>query len=167
METTEVNLEIKVTQLDMTVDKTNAVLQGGKNEVIERHLSSLKYISSEINRMRLNLEATKLAVKEEMTAIEEWNARLDEKLEKADSEVAKARKWLYDRKKDEESHAQEQKLHFEEKLHQTKLEMQTELLASQTSQHPPQVLASGDIQAKLPKLVITKFDGTFMDWPRF
>ena len=167
METTEVNLEIKVTQLDMTVDKTNAVLQGGKNEVIERHLSSLKYISSEINRMRLNLEATKLAVKEEMTAIEEWNARLDEKLEKADSEVTKARKWLYDRKKDEESHAQEQKLHFEEKLHQTKLEMQTELLASQTSQHPQQVLASGDIQAKLPKLVITKFDGTFMDWPRF
>ena len=71
METTEANLEIKVTQLDMTVDKTNAVLQGGKNEAIERHLSSLKYISSEINRMRLNLEATKLAAKEEMTAIEE------------------------------------------------------------------------------------------------
>ena len=45
--------------------------------------------------------------------------------------------------------------------------MQTELLAAQTSQHPPQVLTSGDIQAKLPKLVITKFDGTFMDWPRF
>ena len=175
METTEANLEIKVTQLDMAVDKTNTVLHGGKNEAIERHISSFKYISSEINHMRLNLEASKLAAKEEMTAIEEWNARLDAKLEKADSDVAKcwhvakARKWLDDRKGEEESNAQEhvQKLYFEQKLHQTKLEMQTELTASQASQHTPQALASGDIQAKLPKLVITKFDGTFMDWPRF
>ena len=101
-----------------------------------------------------------------MIAIEEWNARLDAKLEKADSDVAKARKWLDDRKREEESNAQEQKLYFEQKLHQTKLEMHTELTASQASQHTPQALASGDIQAKLPKLVI-KFDGTFMDWPRF
>lgn len=88
-------------------------------------------------------------------------------MEKADSEVAKARKWLDDRKREEESHVQEQKIYFGQKLHQTKLEMQTELLASQTSQHSPQVLTSGDIQAKLPKLVITKFEGSFMDWPRF
>ena len=49
METTEANLEIKVTQLDMTVDKTNAVLQGGQSEAIERHLSTLKHIFFEIN----------------------------------------------------------------------------------------------------------------------
>ena len=57
MGTTEANLEIKVTQLDMAVDKTNAVLHGGKNEAIERHISSLKYISSEINHMRLNFSS--------------------------------------------------------------------------------------------------------------
>ena len=162
IETTGANLEIKVTQLDMAVDKTNTVLHGGKNEAIKRHISSMKYISSKINHMRLNLEASKLAAKEEMTAIEEWNARVHTKLEKADSDVAKARKWLDDRKREEESNAQEQKLYFEQKLHQTKLEMQTELTASQASQHTPQALASGEIQAKLPKLVITKFDGTFM-----
>ena len=102
-----------------------------------------------------------------MIAIEEWNAWLDAKLEKADSDVTKARKWLDDRKREEESNAQEQKIYFEQKLHQTKLEMHTELTASQASQHTPQALASGDIHAKLLKLVITKFDGTFMDWPRF
>ena len=67
----------------------------------------MKYISSEINHMRLNLEASKLAAKEEMTAIEEWNAQVHAKLEKADSDVAKARKWLDDRKREEESNAQE------------------------------------------------------------
>ena len=135
-------MEIKVTQLDMAVDKTNAVLHGGKNEAIDRHNSSLKYISSEINHMRLNLEVSKLAAKEEMTAIEEWNMWLNAKLEKANSDVAKVRKWLDDRKREEESNAQEQKPYFQQKLHETKLEMQTELLASQASQHPPQVLAS-------------------------
>lgn len=63
--------------------------------------------------------------------------------------------------------AQEEKLQFEEKLYKTKLELQMELQATQTSQHPLHTNTSSDIQAKLPKLVITKFDGTFMHWPRF
>ena len=41
--------------------------------------------------------------------------------------------------------------------------MQAEL----TSQHPPQVQALDNSQAKLPKLMVTKFDGSFRDWPRF
>ena len=167
MEATEANLEIKVTQVEMTVMKTNAVLEKGKHEAIERHLSSLKHLSSEVTRMRLDVEAAKLAAKEEMTALQEWNTRLDAKLEKADSEVEKVTTWLDDRRKEKEAHAQEEKLHFEAKLHQTKLDMQAELQTSQASQHPPQVQAPDNIQAKLPKLMITKFDGSFMDWPRF
>ena len=79
----------------------------------------------------------------------------------------KVRKWLDDRKREAEVLAQEEKLQFEEKLYKTKLELQMELQATQTSQHPLHTNTSSDIQAKLPKLVITKFDGTFMDWPRF
>ena len=94
MEATEANVEIKVTQLEMTVMKTNAVLEKGKHEAIERHLSSLKHLSSEVTRMRLDVEA----VKEEMTALQEWNTRLDAKLEKADSEVEKVTTWLDDRR---------------------------------------------------------------------
>ena len=82
MEATEANVEIKVTQLEMTVMKTNAVLEKGKHEAIERHLSSLKHLSSEVTRMRLDVEAAKLAAKEEMTALQEWNTQLDAKLER-------------------------------------------------------------------------------------
>ena len=116
-------MEIKVTQLEMAMMKTNAVLEKGKHETIERHLSTLKHLSSEVNRMRLDVEAAKLAAKEEITALQEWNDRLDAKLEKADSDVEKVRTWLDDRRKEEEARAQEQKLHFEAKLHQTKLDM--------------------------------------------
>ena len=138
-------------------------MEKGKHEAIERHLSTLKHLSSGVNRMRLDVEAAKLAAKEETTALQEWNDRIDAKLEKANSDVKRVRTWLDDRRKEKEAHAQEQKLHFEAKLHQTKLDMQAGL----TSQHPPQVQALDNSQAKLPKLMITKFDGSFMDWPRF
>ena len=43
--------------------------------------------------------------------------------------------------------------------------MQAEI---RTAPHPQQVkMPSTDVQAKLPKLMITKFDKSFMDWPRF
>ena len=73
-------MEIKVTQLQMTMMKTNVVLGKGKHEAIQRHLSTLKHLSSEVNRMRLDVEAAKLAAKlaakEEITPLQEWNDRL-------------------------------------------------------------------------------------------
>ena len=74
--------------------------------------------------MRLDVEAVKLAAKEEITALQEWNDRFDAKLVEADSDVERVTTWLDDRRKEKEAHAQEQKLHFEAKLHQTKLDIQ-------------------------------------------
>ena len=52
MEATEASLDIKFTQLKMTIGKTNTVLEAGKSEAIERHLSTLRSLTTEINRMR-------------------------------------------------------------------------------------------------------------------
>ena len=161
MEATEASLDIKFTQLKMTIGKTNTVLEAGKSEAIERHLSTLRSLTTEINRMRLEVEATKIGNKEEVTDIEAWNTEIDAQLGKEDCEVEKARTWIEGRKREAQAIAQEE----QPKFHKTKLEMQAEI---QTTPHTQQVkLPSADVQAKLPKLVITKFDGSFMDWPRF
>ena len=161
-------MDIKVTQLKMTVAKTDNVIEGGKSEAIERQCSTLKSITAEINRMRLEVEAKKLGAKVDVTDIEAWNAQLDAQLEKADSEVEKVCKWLDERKKEAEIIAQEEQLKFEEKLQRAKLKLKTELQAEKTSsQNSHQTASSSSVQAKLPKLVITKFDGSYMDWPRF
>jgi len=160
MEATEKALDIKLTQLKMTIGKTNAVIEAGKGESIERQLSTLRSITAEINRMRLEVEAKKIEAKEEMTEIETWNAEIDAQLEKADLEVEKVLKWIEDRKREAQALVQEEQLKF----HKTKLEMQAEI---QTAPHPQQASTASDMQAKLLKLVITKFDGSFMDWPRF
>ena len=65
-----------------------------------------------MNAHHVQILNSKLAAKEEITALQEWNARLDTKLEKADSEVEKVTTWLDDRRKEKEAHAHEEKLHF-------------------------------------------------------
>ena len=102
MEPTVENLDIKNMQLDIAMAKTNVVLDAGTCEAIERQLSTLKSITTEIARMRIEVEAKKLAAKETMTDIEKWNTQLDAKLGEADNEVSKVRKWFDERDKQAE-----------------------------------------------------------------
>lgn len=81
-------------------------------------------------------------------------------MEKADLKAEKVCAWTDNPKKETEALAQEEQRQF----HKTKLDMQAEI---QTAPHPQQVKTLGNMQTKLPKLVITKFDGSFVDWPRF
>ena len=57
MEATEANLDIKVTQLKMSIGKTNTIIETGKSEAIERHLSTLWSLSKELNQMWIEVEA--------------------------------------------------------------------------------------------------------------
>ena len=113
--------------------------------------------------MRLEVEATKLGAKEEIVHIEVWNSSIHAQLEKADCEVDKMRTWIDDRKKEAEAEAAVKQVEI--KFHKVKMEMQAEI----QSVLPPQQATTtpSDGQAKLPRLTIMKFDGTYMDWPQF
>ena len=168
MEATESNLEIKLTQLRMNVEKTNSVIVSNNAEAIERHQQTLKTISANVNHMRLEVEAKKLEAKEEMTGIQSWNEDVDARLQEADIEIGKARKWMDERKREAEVNAKQEQLKFEEELQKMKLQLKTEQQAKKSqNEETHQSTSSNNTQAKLPKLVITKFDGFYMDWPRF
>ena len=62
MKATEANLVINVTQLKMSIGKTNIIVEEGKSEAIERHLSTLRSVNKELNHMCIEVEATKLGV---------------------------------------------------------------------------------------------------------
>lgn len=78
------------------------------------------------------------------------------------------RKWLDDRKKEAENIVQTEKLQFEEKLHKTKLELETEL---QASEDQPTPTSSPDnnkgCSSKTSETGHYKVWWTFIDWPRF
>ena len=161
----EGKLEIKLTQLQMTVKKTNSVISRSNSEAIERHYQTLKTITADVSRLRLGVEAKKIEANEQMEKIQTWNADIDAKLEGADLEVGEVHQWLDDRKKESKMTTQEEQLKYEEKLQRVKLKLKTELQNEKTlSQGTHQTTTS---QVKLPKLVITKFNGSYMDWPRF
>ena len=65
----------------------------------------------------------------------------------------------------QKSKNEKRKMKFEIKLHETKLKLQEDLQIKAGNEKSSVETTVGE--AKLPKLVITKFNGTYADWPRF
>ena len=112
MTTVESNLETKLTQLDINVKKTNVVIESQNSEAIERHLQTLKAISDTVNHLRLEVEAKKIESKVNSDAIQTWNDDVDCKLQAADVEIGRIRKWVRDREKEAEINAKKEQMQF-------------------------------------------------------
>ena len=109
---------------------------------------------------------------EEVETINNWNNEIDNQLEKADIEVTKLENWISEKERADEIVAQEVRFDAERKMHEKRLEMHAEFTAKQSnsvivtqSQECEEFTAK--TAAKLPKLVISKFDGSYMNWPKF
>ena len=113
-----VKLEVKLTQLCITIQRTNSVLDSNRREIIERHSTALKSITDSVNELRLTVKA-----EENLDEIAKWNGQLDEKLTEADNEIQQLRQWLEQCKQQEEEVAREEKLIFQAKLHENKDEI--------------------------------------------
>ncbi|CAB4007131.1 Hypothetical predicted protein, partial [Paramuricea clavata] len=98
----------KLTQLELSVKKTANILEKGKEEAIERHLSAFKVITSEVDQCKRTVEELKLADKTDLEAIAEFEASVDEKIEAADDEVMRIKQWLQG--KEAERDAEERKI---------------------------------------------------------
>ena len=168
-------LEVKLTQLRITMARTNSVLDTNRQENIERHRAAIKSITDSVNKLRLTVEESKIEAKEDMEEITKWNGELDAKLNAADKESERLRKWLEQRKQDQEKISREEQFTYEAKLHETRMKFQAELTELSSAKNAKawskddKVCESGESQiaAKLPKLVISKYSGSYQDWPRF
>jgi hypothetical protein len=93
-------LETKLTQLEITVKRTEFVLTSGRREQIRRHLEALKAISHETDECKRAVEVKK-ENKEESTEINEWNQGIDKRLNTADYEISRLEGWLNEKDKEE------------------------------------------------------------------
>ena len=165
MANTESTLETKLKQLERTEEKTNDVLKGRKRSTISRHLTNLKEILTEVDNARRAFEPEKITAKVSNEEISDWNDGIMAKIELADDQIENIEEWLARRKMEVANQEREEKIQFEIKLHETKLKLQEDLQLKIGNQNQPTETPVS--QAKLPKLVITKFNGTYADWPRF
>ena len=102
--------------------------------------------------------AEKNTNKEERTKIDEWNNLIDSEFEKADEAMSKLEQWLVDAERAEKFVAQEDELTHQLKMHEKKLQMQAELASKTEVKEREEFTAKPS--AKLPKLVLAKFDGS-------
>jgi hypothetical protein len=163
MELAESKLKVKLTQLELSVKKTASILEKGKEEAIERHLSALKVITSEVDQCKRTVEQLKLADKTDLEGNAEFEASVDEKIEAADGEVTRIKQWLQGKEAERVAAEKEGRIQFEMKLHQLKLDSNP----APALKNDKNVENVELISAKLPKIEITRFDGSPLDWPRF
>ena len=99
-------------------------------------------------------------------------AEIENKFAEADLVVNRLRNWRNEFKVKCERKAPEKEVKFEQELHQTRMKFQSELQAAKAAQKESSSdskdgEATTKTYAKLPKLEITKFNGTYQDWIRF
>ena len=111
-------------------------------------MKNLKKLVTEVDNARRAVEAPKIHADIDVGDISEWNEAISAKIEEADGHVENLAEWLADRKMEAEK---QERMQFEIKLHETKLK-------SKQGWKP---------KVALGNLVITKFNGSYADWPRF
>lgn len=161
----DMELETKLTQLKLAVQRSEKILESGKRETIRRHLETLQSVNRSSNQCKRLVEEQKIASKTNMDEIASWNDEIESKFEEADLQIARFKDWLAEDERKTNAVAQEELFKNEIKLHEEKLRMQSELAISAKSK--PEMKEFASQNAKLPKLVISKFEGSYMDWPRF
>jgi hypothetical protein len=166
MEEAVAKLKTKLTQLSITAERTVSIVDNGRVEVIERHQKTLKTVINEASQLRIEIEAYKIANEVNNEELSAWNTSMESQIAAADRSVETSEQWLDYRRVERESQEREEQIRFEIKLQETKAKLQAELEGNNISswKSPSE---SANVQAKLPKLVITKFSGSFTDWNRF
>ena len=173
LETAKKSLETKLPLLQLNVTRTDNILQGEQLDAIERHYKALKAVIAAVDDCQRAVEEQKIIAKESLEDINGWNDGINAKFTEADMQVKRIKDWLESRERDEETRQREEQIKHETKLHETRMKFQTELKMAQQSEQSDAVIKTSHvsesvgIQARLPKLEIAEFDGSYMDWLRF
>ena len=162
------DLETKLTQLQITRERTDAVLASRNENRIKRQRDSLSSVVASVEKAKRKVEELKIAAGVELSAITTWGAKLDQDIAVVDLDMDGISSFLNGVDQEQIEKARKDQLAFEKELIEKKLQYTKELESGNLSdkagnQNSKQSAAT----AKLPKLTITKFNGTNLDWNRF
>lgn len=168
----EINAKLQL--LALTEAKTKGIMEGGNMETIQRHLDALKGISKGVDDLKLQIEQAKITKGETPEEVIAWSGEIEAKLASIDQGVVGASKRLTELKTEANLAGQEveeaalqkkrkEQLDFERA--QLELKLEYDKKAADVNKH--QSAPTKRDGAKLPKLTITKFNGTYEAWLPF
>ena len=155
-------LDAKLKALNLRLKKSVEVLEKRDGQAIERQRASIANLAEAIDELRGSIQETKFAQGETEESIEEWSAEIDAKLSVADENCRELSECL----KEMETRAQEAE---QAKNHEKSMELEKQLLEQklEAALKQKEIAEKSPMTAKLPKISITKFNGTALDWVRF
>lgn len=166
----EAKLETELQLLKLTRSKTTSVMDKGNREKITRHKEALRKIVATIEDVKLENEKGNLEAGESLDDVKEWGKAIDETIDEVDMEVGDLTHVLEEagakelsKKREEEDTFLAKKREDELRIEKLKLEQKSKMPSpDQSTAKSP---SKGNV--KMPKLVITKYVGTYEKWLLF
>ena len=162
-----VKLATKLVQLGRATEKTATVLSTGKESAIKRHVETLRDILKDVSKLVRTVEAEKITAKQNNDEIDTWVEGMESKINNGDEKINLLEEWLNEARERREFNDQKKKMDLEMELYEAKIKLQAEHLKPDPKESTPSEISVAQLQAKLPKMTISIFDGSYGDWPRF
>ena len=161
----EKKIEGKLRLLKFNNEQTTKIVDSADLKAIERHVSVLESIIEKVHELKLEVQEIKIESGDEIGKVRLWTETIETELGKFENITKEVRHVVSEIKRKEGEKLDEEKrrrvLEDEIELEKAKLEVRSKFEAS------PKASSVGEMGAKLPKLVISKFQGNHLDWVRF
>lgn len=170
VKTLEEKIEGKLKMLKFTAEDTEKILETEDVKAIERPGSALESIIDKTHQLKLQVQELRIENGEDLAEIRTWSENLEAQIDKIESSLKQVKCVAADIRSAEEEKREEEKrkriMDEEIELEKVKFQERAKLEKSvKTSLEDSE--NSNSVGAKLPKLEISKFQGTFLDWTRF
>ena len=167
-------IEGKTNFLEFLREETEEILASNTHKDIVRQLRIYESKLDEIQDLKTAIQELKLEKGETPDKVRKWRADLEIEIKKFQPYVERLNNALHDfnqrekhEKEEEINQAKQRQFEMEIELEKLKFKQRLELEANLEEMKGKTDASQRQMSVKLPKLEITKFNGTHMDWFRF
>ena len=167
METLIGKLKAKLQLLELTHEKTESIISTGITEKIRRHKEALQSIVTGMEEIKREVEQAKLEGGEALDKVKEWGKEFELKIDAADTEITLLEERVKRMVADAENEEREKKETLLARQHEDQLKFERQQLEQKAEFAKEKVASPSTQNVKLPKLVITKYNGALENWLTF
>ena len=178
-ESLEKKIQGKTRLLEFISEETKAILARRDKESVERQLGIYEKRITEIHDLKCDVQELKLEDEADPTEVRSWSNKISEKIAEFEPIIAELKEVLTEIKQNFRSEEEkvmllakqkllEQEAEFEQAKFEERIKQERKLEEiKQGSQTSTRSGGESSSKVKLHKLIITKFQGTHIDWFRF
>lgn len=165
-------IETKIQLLKFTHEQAEKAIEKGNITAMERQRKTLATKVEEVHDIQVKVQERRIEKGDNLEEIQGWNTKIEDSVaayEKAVADLDKSVKEIRDKEveaakwREERVAAEIREKKFEEELRLEKAKLEQRFKYERKIEES----RKGQVQTKLPKLVISKFKGTHTDWTRF